>query len=1198
MAEEIELSELQLEKKKLLIEKWSMLPEEAQTIAIADDYKEALKAYKDKKIEEIKVYVPPKAKIGDVKTDKNFLLEFGSDKKIMSDAMLEAQEVLIESNRSNIQINKEIEDSFPPGATVGPMISINNLFDSIKTNSDALSYDLQLRLRGFDTSTGVDDHIRTILSFSFRDKRYQTVNLKQLIKEKLIKDDKLTEKFYTNNPNGIQVKTYPLYDGSDVMVWRVMPVFGGDGLFRPVNEPGIERGDFNSMARGSIEFGTVMASFIGGSIAGGPIIGGPIAAGLARWAIGVKTDLIGKYKLGLQAPSDEEIRWSHMTPALIEVGAGAVLGKVFQMMKSSAMGEAKVDLADVKHFIKQYTEANPGTKKTIGALKKTLINEYKISKDKVDEYLAVSMAQMFPNIELGFKLSPIPKAVKQQIDEVTRKSSIAAEVESAILKKFTKVDVGKIGAMDSVDSLYAKLNAADKVWWDSIGSTKQKYVRDAIAVLKGNKVYNPTQNYIDRVGIQVSQLIKNINNQKNFIDEQILTRIKQLNIKIPISDSLKKEAKTFNNIIQGNMDSVMENIIGRAPIKPKDYLTNKVARALYDKNLKIYTKERNVFAQYGVVEFKDIQKRLKSFHKILTNTEGPLTYQNLLTLKSFILNAELTSKSVIEENALRQVKGVINNAIYNIGVKSGDNDLIKLISNALEIKALQKNTMINEIVKSFGYVAKKGESPVNYAMSIKGENVFLKYFADSVAARENAKMLGRLLNDQLVKSNVTMRNTIKGSAYEYYQKNVINGTMKHGDFMKKHGANMKAILGNEEYSQFVKNSKTAQNIMKNFYTEWGDNMSIVARWLQIDPKIPLADYTPEFLATQVLKMGNMVNMKAIKKALGVRGFKSVQNNVVKLMFEQTSVMNNLTQVPSYNGALLFQFIKKNQALLRNTFGDEFVTAHTQLSRSLMLLQDTPEEIIKRLDPSLTQATSLYGKFIDIVYGPLNHKRLILNRMSNIYDHFDIDATTYSKLLNYQLYIENAKKNFIMGSYPRVLDKVLKNEKQIKNFRNMLFKYTSPRLWDNRNVWNVGGPFAEQFKNLIGYDVLKPIGVAKEIIKKPNWSLISQRIGVEEIIDSSRDSIPGEADLLETIEAPLEWSGKKSWEGIKKTTSAVGDIISNIFDKGDQKLPETKLIEEKLKEINNPSIKKKKDSILSNVKKDILTDEDIIAQRFP
>ena len=63
------------------------------------------------------------------------------------------------------------------------------------------------------------------------------------------------------------------------MVWRILPIFGGDGQFRPVNMPGIEKGDFNAMSRGSIEFGAVMAAFMGGSVVGGPVIGGPIAAG-------------------------------------------------------------------------------------------------------------------------------------------------------------------------------------------------------------------------------------------------------------------------------------------------------------------------------------------------------------------------------------------------------------------------------------------------------------------------------------------------------------------------------------------------------------------------------------------------------------------------------------------------------------------------------------------------------------------------------------------------------------------------------------------------------------------------------------------------------------------------------------------------------------------------------------------------------
>ena len=56
-------------------------------------------------------------------------------------------------------------------------------------------------------------------------------------------------------------------------------------------------------------------------------------SGIARWAIGVKTDLIGKYSLGLDAPPDDVIRKAHITPALIEAGAGMILGKVFQMMK-------------------------------------------------------------------------------------------------------------------------------------------------------------------------------------------------------------------------------------------------------------------------------------------------------------------------------------------------------------------------------------------------------------------------------------------------------------------------------------------------------------------------------------------------------------------------------------------------------------------------------------------------------------------------------------------------------------------------------------------------------------------------------------------------------------------------------------------------------------------------------------------------
>ena len=46
---------------------------------------------------------------------------------------------------------------------------------------------------------------------------------------------------------------------------------------------------------------------------------------------------------------------------------------------------------------------------------------------------------------------------------------------------------------------------------------------------------------------------------------------------------------------KGSVESMIEANIGKAPIKPKDYLTNKVAKAYYDKSLKIYARFKKSF---------------------------------------------------------------------------------------------------------------------------------------------------------------------------------------------------------------------------------------------------------------------------------------------------------------------------------------------------------------------------------------------------------------------------------------------------------------------------------------------------------------------------------------------------------------------------------------------------------------------------
>jgi len=101
MAEEIELNELQLNKKKVLIEKFDMLPEDAHTIAIAEDHSIALQDWKTKQIDILKTYTKPDEKVGDIKSNADYLLKTGLNKKIMSDGALEAKQVLLEADKFN-----------------------------------------------------------------------------------------------------------------------------------------------------------------------------------------------------------------------------------------------------------------------------------------------------------------------------------------------------------------------------------------------------------------------------------------------------------------------------------------------------------------------------------------------------------------------------------------------------------------------------------------------------------------------------------------------------------------------------------------------------------------------------------------------------------------------------------------------------------------------------------------------------------------------------------------------------------------------------------------------------------------------------------------------------------------------------------------------------------------------------------------
>ena len=101
-------------------------------------------------------------------------------------------------------------------------------------------------------------------------------------------------------------------------------------------------------------------------------------------------------------------------------------------------------------------------------------------------------------------------------------------------------------------------------------------------------------------------------------------------------------------------------------------------------------------------------------------------------------------------------------------------------------------------------------------------------------------------------------------------------------------------------------------------------------------------------------------------------------------------------------------------------GKEFYDVHKDLGRALTLLQQ-PEKILT--GEGLTGAANKAGLFIDMIYGPLNHNRLVINRLSRIYDSIDGSGKQLDKVLNYKDFIEQVKKQFIGGNYPKWLDEL-------------------------------------------------------------------------------------------------------------------------------------------------------------------------------
>ena len=231
------------------------------------------------------------------------------------------------------------------------------------------------------------------------------------------------------------------------------------------------------------------------------------------------------------------------------------------------------------------------------------------------------------------------------------------------------------------------------------------------------------------------------------------------------------------------------------------------------------------------------------------------------------------------------------------------------------------------------------------------------------------------------------------------------------------------------------------------------------------------------------------------------------------MFNKSSLESGVTGSKTYNGKLLAEYLEQNKAILREVFGHEFYEGHKQLAVALSIVQNFDDKALKEvgklmgLSDVVTRANSA-GLWVDIIYGPLNHKRLIMNRLARIYASFDIDGSTFNKLYDYKIFLSHSMNSFAGGYYPKTLLRASNLEKM--------------KWWDK--IIKYSGPNKEAFFLLI-----------------PGHTYFT-----EKTVDLSdiKYTAAGETDITAPVDEALDYIGEKAHKYIAQP---VGNAISWITD---------------------------------------------------
>ena len=907
-------------------------------------------------------------------------------------------------------------------------------------------------INSFGINTEVDNElsaeVRAALSLGLQNDTVSINDAKKLyINEYLVEDKNIDKELLEQYKDKIEFKYQKLPKPSGkgeykVFTYKVPVELGGTNKWTTTNAPTIlpTKGDLAAIAGDVFTVGSAIASGIGGSFVT-PVVGTAVGSAGGTFTAEMTKKMIGRHVYGLgEGISEDDYFQAALTESAILAGIDLVATPAFlltgQAIKKAVLTAAKdkISSESIENLIKSGGNLDEGLLKNLDEAKK-ILKDHGIDEKLADDYLVANVNKAFPEADIVG-----PKSITSKIlaeTELAEKAIKANKAERELILKTS--------GLDEVDNLSKsqKDDIVDRVASDlkDIRTNELKIAKELTEEAEGNVVKlrpintDPTINEIDNMGITFSKITnEGIKPTLKILEKEVDTLANKspikynLNLKetkIILKDTLDKfNTKLFKKMAKPTKKNKKIN----DPEYVKLYNSNKAVQELYEK-------------LSGTIGREETVSSMQLLQRGLKNIDS-MTYQEANSWKAIIRSAsENESIPVSVRNPLIKIKGDFDKAIQDGLTK--DPALLAKHNEYEKLLYTYKNSFINNLADQFGYGS--GRKVIGQVESPGiGKEVFDDFTNGSNESINQAFKLSQLLKTEGV-VNTAQKNKINNALYNNYfnkvyktvdGKPVKNNVKSHDDFIEKYGENYKLILGDKVFKKFASNSRNALKVLDDAVEAQIKVNQSVSKALPGMPVSVLDTGNPDQIVKQLLtKMkGNDITQLVKNLNTSIEG-KSVLNDVRKIMvidFLDNTKVNGL-----HNGVKLDGFISNNREVLEKLFNKEFVDTYRSVAKALTALQDVSFLGAGASQKSVTEMANQAGMFIDIFAGPLNHKRLIVNRLARIWDSFSLGGDNMGLLLDYKMFIEAAKKQALGGNYNIMLDALSGSTAHKNKFKKLL-----------------------------------------------------------------------------------------------------------------------------------------------------------------